>query len=278
MLKVNKAGGATTAVPNLLAAVKVVNGAYQAGAVDQKTGWRPRHPEHRLSGATRKPTTRCLRERRTITFESHAAPGAAIATTTATFAPSTDSTLLISGAERFGGHHGAARQQHLGCRRDGASVRFVNGSADVPAFDVAIDGVVKAANVAYTHASDYFNLDNSNHKVQLLVPGTTTAIFTVDQQQFGGGQVTTFYLVGPASALDQDDFAGQRLTGAARASPAPVCAVTLRARAIRGYTSPIGRSSSGAHRRGTLQAPRPRLDAIGSPHCLTTDPANIDYQ
>jgi hypothetical protein len=61
--------------------------------------------------------------------------------------------------------------------------------------------VIKATNVAYTHASDYFNLDNSNHKVQLLVPGTTTALFTVDEQQFGGGQVTTFYLVGPASAL-----------------------------------------------------------------------------
>lgn len=199
VLKVNNAGGTTTAVPNLLAAFKVVNGAYQAGTVDEKTDG-VLGIQNIAYPATSETYNTLLAGTRTITFESHAAPGAAIATTTATFAPSTDSTLLISGP------NGSEvitvlPDNNISVAAETAKVRFVNGSADVPAFDVAIDGVVKAANVAYTHASDYFNLDNSNHKVQLLVPGTTTAIFTVDQQQFGGGQVTTFYLVGPASAL-----------------------------------------------------------------------------
>ncbi len=199
VLKVNNTGGTTTAVPNLLAAFKVVNGAYQAGAVDEKADGVIGIQNIPYATASETYNT-LLAGTRTITFESHAAPGAAIATATETFIASTDSTLLISGA------NGSEvitvlTDNNISVAAETAKVRFVNGSADVPAFDVSIDGVIKATNIAYTHASDYFNLDNSNHKVQLLVPGTTTALFTVDQQQFGGGQVTTFYLVGPASAL-----------------------------------------------------------------------------
>ena len=76
-----------------------------------------------------------------------------------------------------------------------------NGSPDVPELDGAIAGVLNATNVAYTHASDYFDLDNGNHHVQLMVPGTTTPIFNIDSQQFGTAQVTSFYLVGPSTAL-----------------------------------------------------------------------------
>jgi hypothetical protein len=80
-------------------------------------------------------------------------------------------------------------------------VRVVNASPDVPAFDLAIDGEVKAANVGYTQASAYFDTSDANHKVEFRVPGTTTSLLTLDSQQFGSGQVSTLYLVGPAGSL-----------------------------------------------------------------------------
>lgn len=207
VLKVDTASSATTLLPNTLAAVKVVNAAYQTGAVDQKWDGTLAAPNIAYRAATQTYYTLPVGTR-LITFEAHDAPGAAIASANETFVSATDSTVLISGAngsQVISVFADKDQSPHSGTAR----VRMINASPDVPAFDVVIDGNLKASNVAYTHASEYFDLDESNHKVQLMVPGTSTPVFTLDSQQFGSGQVSTMYLMGPSTALEklitQDD-------------------------------------------------------------------------
>ncbi|MEP7063633.1 MAG: DUF4397 domain-containing protein [Betaproteobacteria bacterium] len=201
VLKVNNSGGDTAVIPNTLAAVKVVNAAYQTPSVDQKWDGNVGAANVVYPGATQTYYTLPVGTH-TITFEASAAPGAAIASASESFVSATDSTILISGAN---GSQVITKfaDNNISPSSSVARVRMINASPDVPAFDVVIDDVVKATNVAYTHASDYFDLDNGNHHVQLMVPGTTTPIFNIDSQQFGTTQVTSFYLVGPSSALDR---------------------------------------------------------------------------
>ena len=200
VLKLSMAAGSSVVeVPNTLAAVKVVNAAYQAGAVDQKSDGIVVVNNLPYPSATATYYTLPAGSR-IITFESHATPGAAIATATETFAPSTDSTILLSGPN--GSQVITVLADHDISPPSGvARVRVVNASADVPAFDLVVDGEVKATNVAYTQASAYFDISNSNHKVEFRVPGTTTSLLTIDSQQFGGAQVSSLYLIGPAGAL-----------------------------------------------------------------------------
>ncbi len=200
VLKLSMADGSSVVeVPNTLAAAKVVNAAYQAGAVDQK--WDGIVAVNNLMYPAATATYYTLPVgSRIITFESHAAPGASIATTTQTFAASTDSTILLSGPN--GSEVITVLPDHDISPPSGtARVRVVNASADVPAFDLVVDGEVKATNIAYTQASAYFDTSNSNHKVEFRVPGTTTSLLTIDSQQFGGAQVSSLYLIGPGSAL-----------------------------------------------------------------------------
>jgi len=198
VLRVDAAGN-TSLIPNTIAAVKVVNAAYQAGAVDQK--W------DGTTGATNVPYPGATQTyysipvgTHAITFEATATPGATIASASETFDSATDSTLLVSGANGSLVISKLA-DSNLAPASGVATVRVVNASPDVPAFDVVVDGSVKATNVTYTHASPYFNIDNSNHKVQFMVPGTMTPIFTIDSQQFGTQQVSSLYLMGPSSDL-----------------------------------------------------------------------------
>ncbi|MEO6929354.1 MAG: DUF4397 domain-containing protein [Casimicrobiaceae bacterium] len=198
VLKVDATGNAAL-IPNTIAAVKVVNAAYQTGAVDQKYDGISAATNLAYPGATQTYYT-IPAGTHTMTFEATAAPGATIASANVTLVAATDSTLLISGAN---GSQVITQLYDINLAPPSgvASVRFIDASPDVPAFDVVIDGNLKASNVAYTHASAYFTLDNSNHKVQLMVPGTMTPIYSIDSQQFGTQQVTSFYLTGPSTAL-----------------------------------------------------------------------------
>lgn len=199
VLKVDMVGGAAVEVPNTLAALKVVNAAYQAGAVDQKYDGTVGVNNLTYPAATATYYT-IAAGTHLITFEAHATPGATIASASETFAPSTDSTIVISGPNGSEAISVLA-DTNLAPPQGTARVRVVNASADVPAFDLAVDGEVKATNVAYGQASPYFDTSNSNHKVEFRVPGTTTSLLTIDTQQFGGGQVSSLYLIGPGSAL-----------------------------------------------------------------------------
>jgi hypothetical protein len=199
ILQLDVATGAASDLPNTLAAVKVVNAAFQAGAVDQFYDGTSAATNVAYPGTTSTYYTLPAGPH-TVTFQSHATPGAAIATASETFNASTDTTLLLSGAN--GSLSITALPDHDIAPQSGtARVRVVNASPDVPAFDLAIDGEVKAANVGYTQASAYFDTSDANHKVEFRVPGTTTSLLTLDSQQFGSGQVSTLYLVGPAGSL-----------------------------------------------------------------------------
>lgn len=199
IMQIDIVSGVTSEVPNLLAAVKVVNAAFQAGAVNQLNDGITATTNVAYPGTTSTYYS-LLAGTHTVTFESNATPGAAIATSSETFNASTDTTLMLSGAN--GSLTITALPDHDIPPKSGtARVRVVNASPDVPAFDLAVDDVVVAANVGYTQASAYFDTSDSNHKVEFRVPGTTTSLLTLDSQQFGSGQVSTLYLVGPAGSL-----------------------------------------------------------------------------
>lgn len=208
VLAVNVLTGEESLVPNTLGAVKVVNAAYQAGAVNQLWDGNVAVTNLSYPAATEGYYTLPVGTH-SMTFEANATPGAPIATSNETIVSATDSTMLVSGANGSQVITMLA-DNNLNPSNDTENVRFINASADVPAFDVVIDDKLKASNVAYTHASDYISLSNSNHKVQLMVPGTSTPIFTVDSQSFADNEVSSFYLTGPQSDLKkivtQDSF------------------------------------------------------------------------
>ncbi len=199
MMRVDMTSGTTSLVPNTVAAVKVVNGAYQAGSVDAL--WDGTIGISDVDYPSAATTYFSLPAgTHTMSFQSHDTPGAIIASAQKSFSVSTDSTLLISGPN--GSQTLTVLPDHnLPPPKNMASVRFVNGSPDIAVFDLYVDDELKASGIGYTQASAYFVLTPTNHKLEFRMPGTATAYLTVDSQQFAGGEVTSYYVVGPASDL-----------------------------------------------------------------------------
>jgi hypothetical protein len=188
-------------LPSLVSAVRVVNAAYQTGAIDMQVDGAPQFSNLAYRAAVASYQSVAAGER-AFAFEAHAAPGTAIATLTATPAPSTDTTLLVSGpsdALVVTPMPDFNRPPTAGTAR----LRVVNASPDIAAFDVAVDDKVVATNVSYPGPSEYFNIASGNHTVKLFSPGTTTPVFTFPSATFNGANVYSLYLMGPSSGLVQ---------------------------------------------------------------------------
>jgi hypothetical protein len=201
VLQSNVSGGTTMPLPNLLAALKVVNAAYQRADVDLKDNGVVQVGNLATNTATVTyiPVTAGLS---ILSFNDTLVPNTTIATITTTLNPSTDSSVMISGAA---GSEVATVLSDVNTppSTDVARIRAINASPDAPAFDVAVDGTVvpTATNVQYTQSSGYFDVASGNHTITFLATGTSTVIFTITQQAFGGSGVFSIYLNGPASAL-----------------------------------------------------------------------------
>jgi hypothetical protein len=199
VMQVSVNNGTTKPLPNLLAALKVVNAAYQRADVDLKVNGIVEVGNLATNTATVTyiPVTA---GQSILWFNDTLVPNTTIAAVTTTLDPSTDSTVMISGAS---GSEVATVFTDFNTPPppNDARIRVINASPDAPAFDVAVDGEVAATNVQYTNASAYFDVPSGNHSITFLATGTTTPIFTISQQAFGGGGVFSIYLTGPNSAL-----------------------------------------------------------------------------
>jgi len=66
--------------------------------------------------------------------------------------------------------------------KEGASLRFVQGSPDAPAVDVIIDGASVAQNVAYGTATEYLPLPSGDHQVQIVPTGSAASSALIDEK------------------------------------------------------------------------------------------------
>ena len=200
VLQANVNNGVTKPLPNLLAALKVVNAAYQRADVDLKANGIVQVANLATNTATVTyfPVTA---GENILWFNDTLVPNVTIAAVTATLNASTDSTVMISGAA---GSEVATvfSDYNTPPTTNDARIRVINASPDAPAFDVAVDGSIAATNVQYTKASTYFNVASGNHTITLLATGTSTVLFTISNQAFGGSGVFSIYLTGPNSALN----------------------------------------------------------------------------
>ena len=201
VLQANVNNGVTKPLPNLLAALKVVNAAYQRADVDLKVNGILEVGNLATNTATVSYIPVTAGEN-ILWFNDTLVPNTTIAAVTTTLNASTDSTVMVSGAA---GSEVATvfPDYNTPPTSNDARIRVINASPDAPAFDVAVDGSVAATNVQYTKASAYFDVASGNHTITLLATGTTTTILTISNQPFGGGGVFSIYLTGPNSALTE---------------------------------------------------------------------------
>jgi hypothetical protein len=182
---------------NRLARVKVVNAAFQTGAVDQYLNGVP------LNLAVAYPTATLYKSiasgANTVTFEATAAPGATIATLAATFVPATDQSVFVAG---FAGSTSAvALTDNNSPPPSGyANVRFVNASPDSPALDVYANDVLLATAVGTYTATAYAALSGGS-TYTLVFKTAGVSVLTLTNVSVAGTQTYSVYAVGPAGAL-----------------------------------------------------------------------------
>jgi hypothetical protein len=149
---------------------------------------------------------------RTITVESAASPGATLLSLMVDLAPSTDTSIALSGSA------GALRSlvlkdNNLPPAANRARVRFVNASPDLAAMDVYVNFVRQFADVASNTASPYADLaadaTGTVYEFDFNVAGTTTPALKLPGVTLLAGKTYTVYVVGQAAALQgvvsQDD-------------------------------------------------------------------------
>ncbi len=189
----------TKALPGLTSTVRVVNAGYQTTAIDvQDNGVALlENLVYQKAVAGYLPITAGSSA---FTVNLTATPGTTVGSLTTTIGPSLDTTLLVSGPNDALVVTPMS-DNNIPPDSSAARLRIVNASPDVTAFDVSVDDVVVATNVTYPGPSSYFYVQSGNHTIKLLTPGTTTVIYTFNGTSYGGGNVYSAYLMGPASAL-----------------------------------------------------------------------------
>ena len=144
-----------------------------------------------------------LAQTQTLSIESAATPGASLLTFTATFSPSTDSSIVISGPA------GALQSlvltdNNLPSPTGRARVRFVNASLELASLDVYVNFVPTFFNVLSNSASGYTelvaNVTGSPFNIAFNIAGTPTPVLVLPNVTFVAGTTYTVYVVGSASA------------------------------------------------------------------------------
>ena len=139
----------------------------------------------------------------TLSVESTATPGASLLTFPATFAPATDSSVVVSGPP------GALQalvltDNNMPSATGRARVRFVNASPDLASLDVYVNFVPTFLHVTTNSASGYTelvaNVTGSTFNIAFNLAGTTTPALTLPNVKLVAGTTYTVYVVGPGSS------------------------------------------------------------------------------
>lgn len=140
---------------------------------------------------------------RTLSIQATSTPGASLLTFTPSFAPATDSSIVVSGPA------GALQalvltDNNMPSAVGHARVRFVNASPDLASLDVYVNfaktftGVVTNSASAYT---DFVaNTTGTAFNIGFNIAGTTTPALILPNVTFVAGTTYTIYVVGPGSS------------------------------------------------------------------------------
>jgi hypothetical protein len=183
---------------NKLARIKVVNGAFQSGNVNQLLNGNALVSN--LAYATASTYNIIQAGAATVTFEAASAPGAPIASLATTFQGATDQTVYVTG---FAGATTAIalRDDNMPPAPSSAAVRFVNASPDSGPLDAYINDVRVGQAIPTNEASQYFQIVFNTYTVTFRNPTTGAIVLTLPGVGFNAGQTYSVYALGPAGTL-----------------------------------------------------------------------------
>ena len=193
-------GAAQQRIANsLLSRLKVVNGAFQSGSVNQFLNGVAGVVN--LAFATASAYSVVPAGAATVTFEASSTPGATIASIANTLVGATDSSIFVSG---FAGSTRATALTDKNSPPGSGSValRFVNASPNSPPLDVYANGALQARAVGAYAASAYIALAaNVATTLSFKDSATQADVLTIASQTFVSDQTFSVYVLGPAGAL-----------------------------------------------------------------------------
>jgi hypothetical protein len=140
-----------------------------------------------------------------FSFEATTTPGASLLTLVQTLTAATDTSIVLTGTA--GALHPVVlHDNNLPPPVSTANVRFVNASADVPAFDVFINFSKQVSGLSTNSASGYINLSaaastGTSYEFDFNLAGTTTSLLKLTSVVLTAGHTYTVYLAGPSSSL-----------------------------------------------------------------------------
>jgi len=183
---------------NKLARIKVVNGAFQSGNVNQLLNGSALVSN--LAYAAASTYSIIQAGAGTVTFEATSAPGAPIASLTNTFLGATDQTVYVTG---FAGATTAValRDDNMPPGSSSGTVRFVNASPDSGPLDAYVNEVRVAQAIPTNEASQYFQIATNTYAVTFRNPTTGAIVLTLTGVFFNSGQTYSVYALGPAGSL-----------------------------------------------------------------------------
>ncbi len=183
---------------NKLARIKVVNGAFQSGNVNQLLNGNA--VVSNLAYATASPYNVIQAGAGTVTFEATAAPGAPIASLANTFLGATDQTVYVTG---FAGATTAValKDNNLPPGAGAAAVRFVNASPDSGPLDAYINDVLIAKAIPTNTASAYSQIVSNSYTITFRNPATGAIVLDVGRCRHQCRQTFSVYALGPAGSL-----------------------------------------------------------------------------
>ena len=198
LLNDSDGAGQQVVANNLLARLKVVNGAFQTGNVNQLLNGTAKVSD--LAYSTASLYQIIAAGAGTVTFEASAAPGATIASLANTFLAATDQTVFVTG---FAGSTIAValKDNNLPPATGAATIRYVNTSPNSGPLDVFANDVLQAAAVGTNAASAYLNLLPGIYTVTFKDSATGTTVLTLPSLGFNAGQTYSVYVLGPAGTL-----------------------------------------------------------------------------
>ena len=183
---------------NRLARLKVVNGAFQTGPVNQLLDGNAKVSN--LAYQTASLYQIVAAGAGTVTFEASAAPGATIASLANPFPGATDQSVFVTG---FAGATSAVAllDNNLPPPSGAASIRYVNASPNSGPLDVFANDVLQAKAVGTNAASAYLGLNTGSYTVTFKDSTTGLTVLTLSGLGFNAAQTYSVYALGPAGTL-----------------------------------------------------------------------------
>jgi hypothetical protein len=182
-----------------LSRLKVVNAAFQTGAVNQSLNGVA--GVSNLLLATASPYSIIPSGTSTVGFEANSAPGATIASLSNSFIPARDHSVFVSGFSGMTTATGLV-DNNSPPLNNYASVRFVNTSPDSAPLDVYTNDTLQAKAVGTNASSAYVSIAGATTSTLTFKDSTTQAtVLTIPNFSLASLQTYSVYVIGPAGGL-----------------------------------------------------------------------------